>query len=173
MTVDAQAAKDPQEFYARGRAKIERLLDTALNAPESVALPMAAKAAGFGLAEIDFAIREFAALAARLEAAEAEGYDAGQAAIWDEIVCSVCGRNHDRDESAACEGCEAVAFSEWAASAGARLEAAETARDEAERWWRSIIGDAIFGLRHQPELTREQIAEALVNALAAGRGEHG
>ena len=42
---------------------------------------------------------------------------------------------------------------------------------DAERenlWWQSVIGDAIYGLRHQPEYNRETIAEALVNALEAG-----
>jgi hypothetical protein len=41
------------------------------------------------------------------------GYDEGQNAIWDESVCSVCGLNHDRSESAMCEGAEVISFSDW------------------------------------------------------------
>lgn len=45
--------------------------------------------------------------------AYADGYDAGQSAIWEKIVCSVCGHNHDAEESAACEGCEPIPFVDW------------------------------------------------------------
>jgi hypothetical protein len=45
--------------------------------------------------------------------AYAVGWDEGQSDIWDEPVCSSCGRNHDRDESAMCEGGEVVSFREW------------------------------------------------------------
>lgn len=37
-------------------------------------------------------------------------------------------------------------------------------------WWRSIIGDAIYALRHQDDLTREDIAGALVRSLEEGPG---
>lgn len=47
------------------------------------------------------------------DGAWAQGFDEGQAAIWDELVCASCGRNHDRDESAMCPGGEAVLFHEW------------------------------------------------------------
>lgn len=50
----------------------------------------------------------------------ARGYDEGQADIWDAIVCSVCGWNHDRDESAACDDCEPVTFREWVDAMRAR-----------------------------------------------------
>jgi hypothetical protein len=36
------------------------------------------------------------------------------------------------------------------------------------QYWRSVIGDAIFGLRHQPDVTREDIAEALEGSLVDG-----
>lgn len=49
----------------------------------------------------------------RLRAERADTWDEAQSAIWDETVCSVCGRNHDRDESAACDGCEPVSFRDW------------------------------------------------------------
>lgn len=43
------------------------------------------------------------------------GYDAGREAVLGAIVCSVCGFDHDRDESAACEGCEPIRLDEWVA----------------------------------------------------------
>lgn len=48
--------------------------------------------------------------------AHAQGFDDGLEAVWSEPVCSVCGLNHDRDESAACDGCEVVSFQQWVAA---------------------------------------------------------
>jgi hypothetical protein len=42
-----------------------------------------------------------------------EAWDGAQRAIWGETVCSACGENHDRDESAMCEDGEVVTFREW------------------------------------------------------------
>lgn len=51
----------------------------------------------------------------------AHTFDEGVESVWNEIVCSVCGRNHDRDESAACPGCEPVPFVEWFQHVSRRL----------------------------------------------------
>jgi hypothetical protein len=64
-------------------------------------------------------LEEVAALEAELAAAQERAdtaFDAGRESVLGEVVCSVCGWNHDRDESAACEGCEAVRFDEWVAA---------------------------------------------------------
>jgi hypothetical protein len=45
--------------------------------------------------------------------AYAAGWDEGQEAIWNEPVCSRCGDNHDRDESAMCDGAMVISFREW------------------------------------------------------------
>jgi hypothetical protein len=50
------------------------------------------------------------------------GWDEGQDHIWRETVCSVCGKNHDRDESAACPGCEPTMFREWYEATVERLQ---------------------------------------------------
>ncbi len=42
--------------------------------------------------------------------------------MWDEPVCSVCGLNHDRDESAGCEGASVISFSDWYGRASAFLQ---------------------------------------------------
>lgn len=42
-----------------------------------------------------------------------QGYAEGQRDIWNESVCSVCGVNHDRDESAMCDGATVISFSDW------------------------------------------------------------
>ena len=55
-------------------------------------------------------------------------FDDGREAVLGEVVCSVCGWNHDRDESAACEGCEAVRFDEWVKSMHERALTDEGAR---------------------------------------------
>lgn len=36
------------------------------------------------------------------------------------------------------------------------------------RWWRSIIGDAVFALRHDRTLSRFDVADALAGSLVAG-----
>ncbi len=54
----------------------------------------------------------------------AEAHDDGASEVLNEIVCSVCGFNHDRDSSAACEGCEGVRLADWIERVGQeRLEA--------------------------------------------------
>lgn len=59
----------------------------------------------------------------------ARGYDEGQEAIWDEPVCSICGRNHDRDESAMCKDGVVVSFRQWVVWAGMRMSGNEESSD--------------------------------------------
>jgi hypothetical protein len=49
----------------------------------------------------------------REQAAHGEGYDQAHDDVWEAPVCSVCGADHDADESAMCEGGEVVSFREW------------------------------------------------------------
>lgn len=37
-----------------------------------------------------------------------------------------------------------------------------------EHWWRSILRDVAFGLRNQPEVTREEMADVIERALEEG-----
>jgi hypothetical protein len=63
---------------------------------------------------------------------EAEWFDKGVESVWDEVVCSVCGQNHDRDESAACDGCEAITFQEWVERTETRLAKAQAELERAD-----------------------------------------
>jgi hypothetical protein len=82
-------------------------------------------------------------LLARLAEAEKERdrldveFDNGCAAVRDEPVCTKCGTNHDRDESAMCEGGEVVTFGELPAFLLARLAEAEKERDK----WKALYGE--------------------------------
>jgi hypothetical protein len=85
-------------------------------------------------------------------------FDAGRDAVLGEIVCSVCGENHDRDESAACDGCEAITFEEWTRRAKAELLAQRDVVAAA----REFVGPKPLDyLRCSPSLV------ALLNALDA------
>jgi hypothetical protein len=80
------------------------------------------------------AIAALDGLEEQLRTARDDGYDEAQADIFDAPVCSTCGMNHDRDESAMCETGEVVTFREWRDSASRRLEQLEAARAEVEEW---------------------------------------
>jgi hypothetical protein len=95
-------------------------------------------------------------------------FDAGRAAVLYEIVCSVCGENHDRDESAACDGCEAITFVEWTHRVRERVKAAERERDEWKRdadlsKWPKEAAQEFFSLRARVA----ELEEERDNAIAA------
>jgi hypothetical protein len=63
------------------------------------------------------------------QAAYGEGYDQARDDVWDAPVCSVCGEDHDADESAMCEGGEVVSFREWVEAARRLREQLDAARE--------------------------------------------
>lgn len=95
----------------------------------------------------------------------AQGYDEGQNDVWSSLVCSVCGQNHDRDESAMCDDGEVVSLGEFVQSVGALVGTLQQERDEALGKW----SDSLAGERNAEQWMRE--AKARAEALQQERDD--
>lgn len=101
-----------------------------------------------------------------------QGYDDGQSAIWSKTVCSVCGRNHDADESAACEGSEPVSFSDWVATVHEQRLTRESGLaliEDAGRWSNAYMRERerVFDLRRALRLAESHLPDNPESAMRA------
>ena len=115
-------------------------------------------------------LEEEAARALGYDEGHTAGYDEGQSAIWTKIVCSVCGRNHDADESAACEGSQPVQFAEWVdAIHETRLtkESGLALMQDAARWSNAYMRERnrIFELRRAMRLAESHLPDNPESAM--------